>query len=204
MAPSGPWHYVDPTVKYDGKRQLTVELGLSTRLAGSPAGWPAHQRGLGGIERSPPDRHHGAGKRAQRKGKRLSGQLEADVYRDPNKQAEVRLNVDGYPRGIRLQVPLDGPQEKELDDRQSDLEGIEIVQPTQGTLLQAARQQTDIKVQVTAPRLTSGVFDRASAIGSWWASTRPMAEPSTFDRLDLRIVSTSLRSTKSAPMAACR
>src|SRR6185436_10640561 len=78
-------------------------------------------------------------------------QLEAQVRRDPKVTAEVRLNVDGYPRAFVYQVPLGQRRTLSNDDRERNLEGIRIVQPTRLAAFKSGEDMIPIRLQVSAP-----------------------------------------------------
>ena len=78
-------------------------------------------------------------------------QLEAQVRRDPKVSAEVRLNVDGYPRAFVYQAALGQRRTLSNDDRERNLEGIRIVQPTRLAAFKSGEDMIPIRLQVSAP-----------------------------------------------------
>ena len=104
VSPWAPWHYVEPKVVFDGERTLSVVVGLSPGGARPRDGRPIIVRWEESAE-IVADQITDSEARLDRENQ-FRDQLEAQVRRDPKVTAEVRLNVDGYPRAFVYRVPL--------------------------------------------------------------------------------------------------
>jgi hypothetical protein len=148
VAPWVPWQYINPTVEYDGQKKLTVKLGLFDQAR------PLDGRGIKvALEESKEIRKAdiiGPGTELNEK-VNYKSQLEARVDRASNKQAEVRLNVDGYPRAFVYKISLDSSRPWGLDDREKYLTGIRIVQPSGGDYFKPPDDELDVRIEVMAP-----------------------------------------------------
>ncbi len=149
VSPWAPWHYVEPKVEFDGERSLSVVVGLSPGGARPQDGRPISVRWEESAEIAE-DQITDSEAKLDRENQ-FRDQLEAQVRRDPKVTAEVRLNVDGYPRAFVYQVPLGQRRTLSNDDRERNLESIKIVQPTRLAAFKSGVDTISIRLQVSAP-----------------------------------------------------
>ena len=149
VSPWAPWHYVEPRVEYDGERSLSVVVRLAPGGARPQDGRPISVRWEESAEIAE-DQITDSEAKLDRENQ-FRDQLEAQVRRDPKVTAEVRLNVDGYPRAFVYQVPLGQRRALSNDDRERNLESIKIVQPTRLDAFKSGEDKIPIRLQVSAP-----------------------------------------------------
>jgi hypothetical protein len=148
VQPWGPWHYIAPTVSYDGNKQLSVRFELRDK-ARPQDGKPIRVSFEESKDLS--QERFEISETTLNKENRYTSRLDAAVPRDPTRQVEVNLNVDGYPRAFVYKIPIDSPSSKDKNDWERSLAEIKIVEPRAGTAIRPGDDVLQVKLHVSAP-----------------------------------------------------